>query len=104
MLMVVHLFEVLIWALFFFWKHAFANLSISYYFALNEYTTLGSNYDLPVSLRLLEGCLATAGLLTFAWSTAALLPLLQEFQEQQLQRFNANPGSRLPLRAPLDER
>ena len=85
-LMLVHLFEVLVWASFFFWKQAFANPSICYYFALNEYTTLGSSYNLPQSLRLLEGCIAMAGLLTFAWSTGALLPLLQQFQKDQLQR------------------
>jgi hypothetical protein len=84
MLMAVHLFEVLVWAAFFLSKQAFANLSICFYFALNEYTTVGSGYHLPVSLRLLEGCIATAGMLTFAWSTGALLPMLQQFEKEQL--------------------
>src|SRR5271157_4964525 len=42
MIMLVHLVEVGVWAAFFIWKRAFANGSISYYFSLNEYTTVGS--------------------------------------------------------------
>jgi hypothetical protein len=84
MIMVVHLGEVIVWAGFFLWQGAFANHSIAYYFSLNEYTTVGSNYNLPLRWRLLEGLIATAGLLTFAWSTGVLLTLAQEFQEQQI--------------------
>jgi voltage-gated potassium channel len=84
LIMALHLGEVVVWAAFFLWKGAFPNQSLAYYFSLNEYTTLGSNYNLPLRWRLLEGMIATAGLLTFAWSTGLLLTLAQEFQEQQL--------------------
>ncbi len=87
-LTLVHLFEVSVWAAFFSWKHAFVNYSTSYYFALNEFTTLGSDFHLPVDLRLLEGCIATAGLLTFAWSTGAMMPMLQGFQQRLLKRLH----------------
>ena len=87
MIMVVHLLEVAVWAAFFIWKGAFANGSISYYFSLNEYTTVGSNFNLPVHWRLLEGMIATTGLLTFAWSTGILLTLAQEFQDQRTRLF-----------------
>ena len=33
-----------------------------FYFALNEYTTVGSKFGLPREWRLLEGMIATAGL------------------------------------------
>ena len=79
-----HLFEVLIWSGFFLWKGAMPNRSVSFYFSLMEYTTVGSNYNLPLHWRLLEGMLATAGLLTFAWSTAVLLTLAQEFQDREM--------------------
>jgi hypothetical protein len=85
MIMLVHLTEVVVWAAFFLWKGAFPNHSVAYYFSLNEYTTVGSNYNLPLRWRLLEGLIATAGLLTFAWSTGILVTLAQEFQEQQMQ-------------------
>jgi len=89
MIIVVHLFEVLVWALFIYWKQAIPNLntSVAYYFSLNEYTTVGSNYNLVFKWRLLEGMLATAGLLAFAWSTGILLTLAQGFQDRQMQHL-----------------
>jgi hypothetical protein len=87
MIMLVHLTEVIVWAGFFLWKGAFANHSIAYYFSLNEYTTVGSDFNLPQRWRLLEGLIAMAGLLTFAWSTGILLTLAQEFQDENMQRL-----------------
>jgi hypothetical protein len=83
-IMLVHLSEVGVWAAFFHWKHAFPTASLCYYFSLNEYTTVGSAYSLPLRWRLLEGMIATAGLLTFAWSTGVLFRLAQDFQDQQM--------------------
>jgi hypothetical protein len=97
LIMLTHLVEVIVWAGFFLWKGAFANHSIAYYFSLNEYTTVGSNYNLPLRWRLLEGMLATAGLLTFAWSTGVLFTLAQEFHEQHLQNHKQrNPVNEKP--------
>ena len=73
MILIVHLVEVLSWAAFFLWKNAVnadnVNSSLCYYFALMDYTTLGCDYNLVPRWRLLEGMIAIAGLLTFAWST-----------------------------------
>jgi hypothetical protein len=91
MILLVHLLEVFAWASFFLWTNAVntntdasANASLCYYFALMDYTTLGSSYNLHLRWRLLEGMIAIAGLLTFAWSTGIMLTLAQEFQEQQM--------------------
>jgi hypothetical protein len=85
----VHLLEVFSWAMFFLRTQAVNSSSctgsLCYYVALMDYTTLGCNYNLILRWRLLEGVIAVAGLLTFAWSTGVLLTLAQEFQEQQLQ-------------------
>jgi hypothetical protein len=86
LLVFVHIVEVMMWAGFFQWKQCFPNFSTANYFALNEYTTVGSALHLPQNLRLLEGMIATAGLLAFAWSTGVLLTLAREFQTQQMQR------------------
>ena len=85
LIILVHLAEVLVWSAFFVWKGAMPSFSIAFYFALNEYTTVGSNYNLPQHWRLLEGMIATAGLLGFAWSTGVLLTLAQQFQDRQMQ-------------------
>src|ERR1035441_10550442 len=91
MIVLVHLIEVIAWAGFFFWNDAVsvpsgkANSSLCYYFGLMDYTTLGSIYNLRDRWRLLEGMIAIAGLLTFAWSTGVLLTVAQDFQDQQMQ-------------------
>src|SRR5664279_4656949 len=41
MIVLAHLTEVAVWAGFFLWKGAFPNRSLSYYFSLNEFTTVG---------------------------------------------------------------
>jgi len=86
-LVVVHLCEVWMWATFFLWQDCFPNRSVANYFSLNEYTTLGSELHLPLDWRLLEGMIATAGMLAFAWSTGVLLTLARDFQSKQLLRF-----------------
>ena len=96
MIILVHLTEVGVWAGFFVWKDALPNYSIAYYFSLNEYTTVGSNYNLPRNWRLLEGMVATAGLLGFAWSTGVLVTLAQDFQGHELQRLRRRRENRLP--------
>jgi hypothetical protein len=100
MILLVHLTEVIVWAAFFLWKGAFPNHSLSYYFSLNEYTTVGSNYNLPQHWRLLEGLIATTGLLTFAWSTGVLLTLAQDFQDQQMLLLKQKREKRLLKQAP----
>jgi hypothetical protein len=84
-IVLVHCSEVMIWAaFFFFWTGGMPNTSTAYYYALLEYTTLGSSLHLPLHWRLLEGLTAIAGVLAFAWSTGVLLALAQKFQEQQV--------------------
>ena len=103
MILVVHIMEVSVWARFFLWKSAVAvpkaNASLCFYFALGDYTTLGTNYNLKLDWRLLEGMIAIAGLLTFAWSTGILLTLAQEFQEQQLARYRRGHRQNQPKAA-----
>jgi hypothetical protein len=80
----VHLFEVLLWALFIVWKGALSNPGLAYYVALMNYTTLGSEYDLAPTWRLLEGMNGIAGLMTFAWSTGVLVTFAQSFEDSVL--------------------
>ena len=95
MIILVHLLEVAVWAGFFLFKGAMPNYSIAYYFSLNEYTTVGSNYNLPQNWRLLEGMIATAGLLGFAWSTGVMLTLAQNFQVHRMQLLKQRRENRL---------
>lgn len=104
MILFFHLLEVFAWAGFFLWKgavhtgdaHVAANSSLCYYFALLDYTCLGSNYNLERNWRLLEGAIAMAGLLTFAWSTGVLMTLAQDFQDTQMQLLKQKRAKRPP--------
>ena len=106
MILLVHLVEVFAWTGFFLWQDAVsvsdgkANGSLCYYFALMDYTTLGCSYNLRERWRLLEGMIAMAGLLTFAWSTGVLMTLAQDFQDQQLQLLKQKSEKRHPKQAP----
>ncbi len=94
MIVLIHLLELIVWALFFLWEGAMATASSAYYFALMQYTTVGSTLSLPTRWRLLEGMLPIAGLMTFAWSTGVLLTLAQEFQSTQLSLIHKRRAQR----------
>ena len=98
MIVLVHLVELLVWAAFFLWQDAMPNASSSYYFALMQYTTVGSSFNLPLRWRLLDGMLPIAGLMTFAWSTGVLFTLAQEFQSAQLSVIHRRQAERASLR------
>jgi hypothetical protein len=92
LIILIHLIEVAVWAWFFLWKGAMPNPTASYYFALMDYTTLGSNRSLPPNWHLMAGLIAMTGLLTFAWSTGILVTLAQDFQDQQLRFLRKGKG------------
>lgn len=79
-ILIIHLLEVALWGAFYYWKSVMPTVSRANYFALMDYTTLGSEYEPPINWRLLRGMIAIAGLLTFAWSTGVLYAFGQEFQ------------------------
>ena len=93
MITIVHILEVMVWAAFLQWKDCFANFSQAAYFALMQYTTVGSDFRLPENWRLLSGMIATSGLMGFAWSTGVLLTLAQEFQQHELLLRKQKHGS-----------
>lgn len=99
MIVLIHLAELLVWALFFVWQDAMPSASTSYYFALMQYTTVGSAWRLPLRWRLLDGLLPIAGLMTFAWSTGVLFALAQEFQTTQLSLLHSRRQARRAARA-----
>ena len=84
LMVVVHLFEVMVWSLFFIWQSLFPNLSVSFYFTLMEYTTVGSDVSLPSDWRLLGGMVAIGGFLAFAWSTSVFVAVAQNFQNRRI--------------------
>jgi hypothetical protein len=90
MIVLSHLIEVMVWAAFFTWRGALPSWSEANYYALLQYTTVGSDTTLSYDWRLLAGMLPMAGMLTFAWSTAVLLDLAVSFAQAQMQRMDAH--------------
>ena len=81
---IFHLLEVGIWAGFLVWKGVLPEAGVAYAYALMTYTTLGSQVTVPLEWRVLQGMLAMVGLMTFAWSTAVIVTIAQDFQAKHL--------------------
>jgi len=88
MIVATHFVEIIVWAAFLDWRGALPTMSTANYYALLQYTTVGSGISLPYDWRLLGGMLPMAGMLTFAWSTAVLLKLAVQFEETQVGRLS----------------
>jgi hypothetical protein len=94
MIVATHYSEVMVWAAFLVLRGALPTMSTANYYALLQYTTVGSGISLPYDWRLLGGMLPMSGMLTFAWSTAVLLRLAVQFEETQLTRLRSGAPSR----------
>jgi len=65
-----HLIEITVWALFFVWKQAMPDLASALYFSAVTYTTTGyGDLVLPAEWRLVGAVEALTGILMCGWST-----------------------------------
>lgn len=81
-IILVHLVEVGIWGAFFTAQEIAPNFSTGFYWALMDYTTLGCDLSMPARWRLLEGMVAIAGVLTFAWSTGMMFSVINQMHSR----------------------
>src|SRR5262245_37271450 len=66
----LHLIEITLWAVLFFWKDAMPDLPSALYFSCVTYTTTGyGDLVLPKEWRLVGGVEALTGILMCGWST-----------------------------------
>ena len=69
-LVLLHLLEISIWALFYSWGHAIPDAHSAFYFSSVTYTTVGyGDLVLPEAWRLIGGVEALTGILMCGWST-----------------------------------
>src|SRR5262245_7972985 len=69
-MVLLHLVEIGMWALFYLWKDAVPDLTSAFYFSAVTYTTTGyGDVVLPQGWRLLGGVEALTGILMCGWST-----------------------------------
>ena len=66
----LHLFEVSVWAFLYFWRGAITDLNAAFYFSAVTYTTTGyGDVVLPEEWWLVGGVEALTGILMCGWST-----------------------------------
>jgi hypothetical protein len=69
-MVLLHLVEISVWALYYYWKGAIADVDAALYFSVVTYTTTGyGDIVLPEPWRLVGGVEALTGILMCGWST-----------------------------------
>jgi hypothetical protein len=91
-LVLLHLLEISLWAMFYAWGHAIPDRSAALYFSSVTYTTVGyGDVVLPAGWRLVGGVEALTGILMCGWSTGFFFAILSRiYRAQQAQA----PGGR----------
>ena len=98
-LLLLHLAEAIVWALFYVLVGALADLETAAYFSLTSYTTVGyGDVVLPEAWRLLGPIEAAVGVLMLGWSTGVLVVVLGVIYKQFSPSLTAPDGS--PARPP----
>jgi voltage-gated potassium channel len=76
-LLLLHLAEAIVWALFYVWIGGLPDLESATYFSLTSYTTVGyGDVVLPEGWRLLGPIEAAVGVLMLGWSTGILVAVI----------------------------
>jgi len=98
-LLLLHLAEAVVWALFYVLVGALPDLEIAAYFSLTSYTTVGyGDVVLPEPWRLLGPIEAAVGVLMLGWSTGILVVVIGVIYRQLSPSLTApeNPPARRP--------
>jgi voltage-gated potassium channel len=92
-LLLLHLAEAVVWALFFALVSGLPDLESAAYFSLTSYTTVGyGDVVLPEPWRLLGPIEAAVGVLMLGWSTGILVAVIGVVYGQMFQFLRSRPG------------
>jgi Ca2+/Na+ antiporter len=93
-LVLLHLVEIVLWALLYTWGHAMPDAHSAFYFSAVTYTTTGyGDLVLPENWRLLGGVEALTGILMCGWSTAFFFAVLSNIYRLQQAKISGNRSS-----------
>jgi hypothetical protein len=93
-LLLLHLAEAVVWALFFRLVGGLPDLESAAYFSLTSYTTVGyGDVVLPAPWRLLGPLEAAVGVLMLGWSTGILVAVIGMIYGQLFSSLRARAGS-----------
>jgi hypothetical protein len=89
-IIVLHLIEITVWALFYVWKDAMADVQSALYFSAVTYTTTGyGDVVLPQEWRLLGAIEALTGILMCGWSTGFFFVVVSRMFRTEANRAGA---------------
>jgi Ion channel len=81
-IVLLHLAEIGVWAVFYLWRGAMPDLAAALYFSAVTYTTTGyGDLVLPEGWRLLGGVEALTGILMCGWSTGFFFAIVNRLYE-----------------------
>ena len=81
-IILLHLIEIAVWAFFYAWRDAMADLHSALYFSAVTYTTTGyGDLVLPAEWRLVGGVEALTGILMCGWSAAVFFTVVSRMNE-----------------------
>ena len=81
-MVLLHLFEIIAWALLYFLTHSMPDLNSSFYFSAVTYTTTGyGDLVLPREWRLVGGVEALTGVLMCGWSTGFFFAVVSQLYD-----------------------
>ena len=81
-IVLLHLAEIAVWAVFYTWKGAMADLPSALYFSAVTYTTTGyGDVVLPEGWRLVGGVEALTGIVMCGWSTGFFVAIVNRLYE-----------------------
>ena len=91
LIMLLHLIETSLWAVFYYKRELFSDFETSLYFSLGSYTTIGyGDVVLPQRWRLLAGIEGLTGLLLCGVSTAFIFAIMNAMEQMRLRRYVKN--------------
>lgn len=82
-LLLLHLLQILVWAVCYQWNGCFPDFATSFYYSATSYSTVGyGDVNPPENWRILGAIEAVTGILMFGWSTGVLFSVVNHMQER----------------------
>jgi len=92
-IIILHMIEIAIWAVFYFGNSLFSDFETALYFSTTSYTTIGfGDVVLPRAWRMLGGIEGVTGVLLCGLSTAFVFAIVNAMFQMRLQRRNSTEG------------
>ena len=81
-MILLHLLEIIVWGLLYFWTDAMADLHSAFYFSTVTYTTTGyGDLVLPREWRFVGGIEVLTGMLMCGWSTGFFFAVVSQMYD-----------------------